>query len=405
MPATRSTTKHRRQTQNSRQDAVQRGQRDLSRCERCGGIFSLYRGSAKRHENVCKRRDEQWRLKEAQIQASRWTPTPQPYTPIASSPEIEFGLEAGVSDIMDLAMDDGACFFFNAVMLFTRFTWFIDDFIAPPAQDVDAEIQLQPRDDPPRTILPPQGNQLITDPSLETTPPPGNPHDEFGVGTVPEHEGLNTLQLGQTLIVYHLFAQHPPEIVDTEKLTLAREPSLPPPSEEPYAPFTTCTDFEQAEIFVHHNCTNTMINDQFRLNQKASQDGKLHTQTMKNAREMHKILGEAGEYHDTSSVCLLHHLQGFHSTHYEAQFESVEISVPYSHGANEEDRTYTVHCRPAMEAILDAIEDPDLRPPFIFYPERHYILNPHTHKTMRVWTDIHTADDWWLLQVHLYTLK
>ena len=58
-----------------------------------------------------------------------------------------------------------------------------------------------------------------------------------------------------------------------------------------------------------------------------------------------------------------------------------------------------------MEAILDTIEDPDLHPAFIFYPERHYILNPHTHKLMRVWTDIHTADDWWMLQVSFQMLK
>jgi hypothetical protein len=52
-----------------------------------------------------------------------------------------------------------------------------------------------------------------------------------------------------------------------------------------------------------------------------------------------------------------------------------------------------------MDAILDLIEDPDLHPSFTFYPERHYVLNPRTGKNMRVWTDIHTGDDWWELQV------
>ena len=80
----------------------------------------------------------------------------------------------------------------------------------------------------------------------------------------------------------------------------------------------------------------------------------------------------------------------------------MEISVPYSHGTTKEDRTYTVYHRPAMKAILDVIEDPDLRPSFTFYPERHYVLNPRTNKLMRVWTDIHTSDDWWELQVHFY---
>lgn len=80
----------------------------------------------------------------------------------------------------------------------------------------------------------------------------------------------------------------------------------------------------------------------------------------------------------------------------------MEISVPYSHGVKSEDRTYTIFFRPAMEAILDVIEDPDLHPSFTFYPERHYVLNPQTKKPMHVWTDIHTGDDWWELQVHFY---
>lgn len=58
-----------------------------------------------------------------------------------------------------------------------------------------------------------------------------------------------------------------------------------------------------------------------------------------------------------------------------------------------------------MEAILDVIEDPDLHPLFTFYPERHYILDPQTGELVRVWTDIHTGDDWWELQVHLYLLE
>ena len=53
-----------------------------------------------------------------------------------------------------------------------------------------------------------------------------------------------------------------------------------------------------------------------------------------------------------------------------------------------------------MEEILDVIEDPNLRPSFTFYPERHYVFNPQTKKPMRMWTDIHTGDDWWELQVH-----
>lgn len=155
--------------------------------------------------------------------------------------------------------------------------------------------------------LPPQGNPLIFDPLLKTTPPPGNPHDDFGIGSTPEYWGSDTLQPGQTLVIYHPFAEHPPEVVDTARLTLTREPDISPPLEEPYAPFSTRADFEQAEVFICHNSTNSMINDQLRLNRNSSQTSKLHIQTIKNACEMHKILAEAGEHQDASSVRPLHH--------------------------------------------------------------------------------------------------
>lgn len=161
----------------------------------------------------------------------------------------------------------------------------------------------------------PQYNPLIIDPFLETTPPPGAPHDRFGIGIVPEHDVVGLLQPGQTLITYHPFAQHPPEIIDTTSLLSTREPNFYPPSEEPYAPFKTRADFEQAEIFIRHNCTNTMINDQLQLNQGVSQAGEPNVQTMKNAREMHNILAKAGQYQDTSSVSPPHPLNGFCGTH------------------------------------------------------------------------------------------
>ena len=247
----------------------------------------------------------------------------------------------------------------------------------------------------------PQVNPLIIDPFLETTPPPGNPKDKFGIGTTPEYREFGSLQSGQTLIIYHPFAEHAPEIIDTVNLASTREPHDSPPSQDPWAPFKTHADFEQAELFLHHNCTDPMINDQLQLNQSVPSGA----QTMKNAREMHKILAEAGQHQDTSPVGLSYLLQCSHGAHWEVKFRSVEISVPYSHGVKSEDRTYTIFFRPAMKAILDLIEDPGLYPPFIFYPERHYVLNPQTKQLMRVWTDIHTGDDWWELQVHFYILQ
>jgi hypothetical protein len=96
----------------------------------------------------------------------------------------------------------------------------------------------------------PQGNPLVFDPFIETTPPPGKPVDEFGIGSATEYEQLGPVTLGQTLVVYHPFSGQSPEIIDTAHLAWTREPDVCPPSEEPYAPFKTRTDFEQAEIFI-----------------------------------------------------------------------------------------------------------------------------------------------------------
>ena len=160
------------------------------------------------------------------------------------------------------------------------------------AQSHLQEDQLRPSPPPP----------LTSKPSLETTPPPGNPRDDFGIGTTPDYQGLGPLHPGQTLIVYHPFAEHHSEVVNTADLLWTQELATSPPSEEPWAPFKTRVDFEQAELFLHHNCPDSMINNQLQLNHKVSPG----VQTMKNAYEMHKILAEAGQHQNTSSVGLFH---------------------------------------------------------------------------------------------------
>jgi len=52
-----------------------------------------------------------------------------------------------------------------------------------------------------------------------------------------------------------------------------------------------------------------------------------------------------------------------------------------------------------MDEILKVIEDPDLRGVLTMYPQQHYVCDPRGGPNMRVWTDVHTADDWWSLQV------
>ena len=140
-------------------------------------------------------------------------------------------------------------------------------------------------------------------------------HDGGDGGDLPDIEALiqTPLQPGKTLIIYHPHAQHPPEVIDTDTLSLAREPQTSLPPSDPWAPFTSRDDFEQAELFVKHHCTNRMINDQLLLNQKRDFRNRDPSDlpSMRNAREMHKTLDEAVSDLDISSVCgfiLIHHL-------------------------------------------------------------------------------------------------
>ena len=134
--------------------------------------------------------------------------------------------------------------------------------------------------------------------------PPGDAHNDR------DHPDLETLiqtplQPGKTLIIYHPHAQHPPEIVDTATLLLARKLQSSLSSTTPWAPFSSRDEFEQAELFIKHNCTNGLINDQLHLNQKrdSHHSGPDHPPSMKNVREMHRILEEAGSDLDISLVC------------------------------------------------------------------------------------------------------
>jgi hypothetical protein len=112
------------------------------------------------------------------------------------------------------------------------------------------------------------------------------------------------LRLGQTLVVYHPHSERSPEIINTAELTLPREPLHLPPPTEPWAPFSSRDNFEQAELFIKHNCTNRHINDQLRLNRKRDSHNynPNNPPPMKNAREMHSILDEARSDLDISLV-------------------------------------------------------------------------------------------------------
>ena len=109
MPATRSTTKQRRKTQTSRRNAARQDRRDYHKCDTCGGLFSRYHSAHKRHIKLCGTRNQELRDKEAQLLEERDTPTPEPYTRISGSTEIEFG--PGAESDGGVAVDHGMPFF------------------------------------------------------------------------------------------------------------------------------------------------------------------------------------------------------------------------------------------------------------------------------------------------------
>jgi len=102
MPATRSTAR-RRETQKSRQNVIRQDRGDYYKCNICGGLFSRYHNSYKRHVQLCKAQDQDLGDEEAQAFLERSTPTPQPYTFISSSEGVESELGAG----SDVGMDTG----------------------------------------------------------------------------------------------------------------------------------------------------------------------------------------------------------------------------------------------------------------------------------------------------------
>jgi hypothetical protein len=121
---------------------------------------------------------------------------------------------------------------------------------------------------------------------------------------------LQPLELGKTLIIYHPHARKLPIIVDT--VAAQSGPSshgapIPEPTngsdseEAPWTPFTTLADFEQTALFLNYNCADPQIDAQLALI-RASSDGT--NITLRNAKEMHRLLAGALDMEDLTDVSL-----------------------------------------------------------------------------------------------------
>jgi len=281
-----STGSTQRQSQQTRQQIAIHAQRDYEECPWYHKLFLTYHGSSIRHIEPCKAKYNTRAHEEARSQAERIrTPTPDPYTPVLSEVEM---------DVDDVDIGDIGTGVWVSQQRWPRLMVISVDIPSNSPVHLDTVID------------------ETTPHSICSSPPHSASSTSFSDGDGGDtgvSAGLNALiqtplQPGKTLIIYHPHAQHPPDIVDTTALSQTREPQPFLPLEQPWAPFGSCDDFEQAELFIKHNCTNRLINDQLCLNQKQySHDHPGDPPLMKNAREMHRVLEEAGSEFDVSSVC------------------------------------------------------------------------------------------------------
>ena len=99
------------------------------------------------------------------------------------------------------------------------------------------------------------------------------------------------LDEGEVWVEYHPASVRHPEILRPEQA--APIASISPPHDmgvPPWHPFRTRADFEQAELFLRYDCTDSYINGQLKLIHSGSPLG--HSITLKSAKEMHTTLAQ-----------------------------------------------------------------------------------------------------------------
>jgi len=247
----------------------------------------------------------------------------------------------------------------------------------------------------------------VPTPDISVQPPPSN--EPKGADGATQSTISPPLPPRKTLIVYHLHSKLPPKIVDTNSL-----PHPPPTNLQlnslvdsrgnpPYWLFQTLGNFEQAEFFVENNFSDGQINRQLQL-LKDHTKPQYHggSISLLSVHEMHKLLREAlegceqPEVHHPNSRCLI--------SNSASQFQMEEITVLYRHQGVIENCTYIIRFRPALNAVCQVLEDPDIFESLTLYPEHRYIRKLGTQQNMHVWSEAWTGDDWWHIQVCPWSL-
>ena len=112
---------------------------------------------------------------------------------------------------------------------------------------------------------------------------------------------------GEVWIEYHPASGKRPEILQIEQIYQPSAVTLPTVLFDehipPWHPFCSRADFEQAELFLRADCTDSFIDAQLKLIHAGSPLG--HSITLKSAKEMHKILAQIPTIEDLPDVSVV----------------------------------------------------------------------------------------------------
>ena len=99
------------------------------------------------------------------------------------------------------------------------------------------------------------------------------------------------LEEGEIWVEYHPASGKRPEISRPQDVVRCVAPVMPyDATTPPWHPFRTRADFEQAELFLRYDCTDSYINGQLKLIHSSSPLG--HNITLESSKDMHATLAQ-----------------------------------------------------------------------------------------------------------------
>jgi hypothetical protein len=257
------------------------------RCPICQKWFSTYRRRDELHLRACQAKEERRIVHEERRRARMARPVPSPEhisPPSTPDPTVTIPQASTILEPSNAGDDEGERHLSNDP--------------GPPSSNVSG---------PTNVGIPGMSSSLVFLSSLYSNRIDPSQPNIWSTQSVARDPVTWPLELGETLVVYHPHARLPPRVFPTTELAaFSRCPGnteslrLNDPR-PPYFPFKSLADFEQTEIFVKRDHTDSEINDQLSLwGCHANGEGV----TLKNAREMHRCLEAAGVEEDLSQVKL-----------------------------------------------------------------------------------------------------